>query len=90
MNVGVRESFRQVEGEAARARQAIGIGDPAQSAGGNSGDAERDAVTLAQLRRAVFKQPDESPIDVAKSQKAEIVIADRRYPITVVCSGLIL
>ena len=54
-----------------------GVGDPAQVARGDSGDAVGDAVALAEFLRAVFEQTDERPVDVAEAEKAEVVSADR-------------
>jgi hypothetical protein len=38
--------------------QAVGIGDPAQAARGDSGDAIRDAVASAEFFGAVFEETD--------------------------------
>lgn len=77
--------------------QTVGIGDPAQASRGDSGDAELNAVALAQFLGAVLEQPDQRPVDVAEAEEAEVVGTDEiltrpsdSYPIAVVCSGLIL
>jgi hypothetical protein len=56
--------------------QAVGIGDPAQPSGGDSGDAVGDAVASAEFFGAVFEEADESAVDVAEAEEAEVVGAD--------------
>jgi len=56
--------------------QPVCIGDPAQAAGSDSGDAEGDAVALTQFSCAVVEQADQSPVDVAETEEAEVVSAD--------------
>jgi hypothetical protein len=54
----------------------VRIGDPAQAARGDAGDAECNAVSLAQFGGAVFEQADERPVDVAEAEEAEVVSLD--------------
>src|SRR6202140_4895022 len=49
---------------------------PAQAAGGDSGDAESDAVAIAEFGFAVGEQADERSVDVAEAEKAEVVSSD--------------
>jgi hypothetical protein len=53
--------------------QAIGVGDPSQAAGCDSGDAEGNSVALAQFLLTVEQQPDQSPVHVAETEQAEFV-----------------
>jgi hypothetical protein len=55
---------------------AVWVGRPSQAAGSDAGDAEGDAVALAELVGAVFEQADKRPVDVAETEEAEIVSAD--------------
>ncbi len=57
-------------------RNPSGIGDPSQAARGDSGDAVGNAVVLAQFRGTVGEQADESPVDVAVAEEAEVVCRD--------------
>jgi hypothetical protein len=53
--------------------QSIGIGDPAEAAGGDAGDAERDAVATAELGFTIEQEFDESAVDVAEAEEAKVV-----------------
>jgi hypothetical protein len=52
------------------------VGNPAQAAGGDSGDAAGDAVAIAEFLRAVFEEADERPVDIAEAEEAEVVGGD--------------
>jgi len=52
------------------------IGNPAQAARGDSGDAAGDAVALAEFLRAVFEEADERPVDIAEAEEAKVVGGD--------------
>ena len=52
--------------------KAMWICVPAQVAGGDSGDAEGDAVTIAEFGFAVGEQTDERSVDVAEAEEAEV------------------
>ena len=56
------------------------VGDPAQAAGGDAGDAVGDAVAVAEFLRAVFEQADQRPVDVAEAEEAEVVKVDGKSP----------
>ena len=58
-------------------RQSVWIGEPAQAAGGDAGDAEFDSVAVAEFGGAVFQETDQRSVDVSKAQEAEVVGADR-------------
>ncbi len=53
--------------------QAIRIGDPSQAAAGDSGDAERDSVAVAEFFFAIEQELDERAVDVAKAEEAKVV-----------------
>jgi hypothetical protein len=53
--------------------EAIRVGDPAQAAGGDSGDAKRNSVAGAQFGFAIAQEFDEGAVDVAEAKEAEIV-----------------
>ena len=55
---------------------AFGIRDPAQSAAGDSGNAECDVVAVAKLLFAVAQELHESAVDVAEAKEAEVVGAN--------------
>jgi hypothetical protein len=74
-------SFRLFGGRGARAAcfdwvEAVGIRDPAQAAGGDAGEAEGDAVAIAQFLGTIFEEADQGPVDVAEAEEAEVVGAD--------------
>ena len=56
--------------------EASGIRDPTQAAGGDAGEAEGDAVAIAQFLGTIFEETDEGPVDVAEAEEAEIVGMD--------------
>jgi hypothetical protein len=56
--------------------QTIRVGDPAEAAGGDAGEAVGDSVAIAEFLGAVFEEADEGPVDVAEAEEAEIVGAD--------------
>src|SRR5579862_2547362 len=75
----------------------VRIRDPSQPSRCDSRDAKRNSATLAEFLRAVQKQLHQRAVNIAKPEEAEVVSADGMshtgdvaYPITVVCSGLIL
>jgi len=61
-NVGIRIVTRHFAGGGARATlfgiEAVWIGEPAQTAGGDAGDAEGDAVAVAEFGGAVLEETD--------------------------------
>jgi hypothetical protein len=56
--------------------ESLRVGDPAQAARGDSGDAVGDAVAVAEFLRAVFQETDQCPVDVAEAEEAEVEGAD--------------
>jgi hypothetical protein len=56
--------------------QAVRVRDPAQAAGGDSGDAIGDVVSLAELMLAVFEQANKRTVYVAEAEEAEVVSLD--------------
>jgi hypothetical protein len=56
--------------------QAVCVSDPAQAAGGDSGDAVRNAVAVAKFLGAVFEEADQRPVDVAEAEEAQVVSTD--------------
>ena len=54
----------------------LGIGDPSQASRGDSGDAVGDAVVVAELFGTVGEEADESPVDVAEAEEAEVIGVD--------------
>jgi hypothetical protein len=53
--------------------QTVGVGDPSQASGCDSGDAEINSVALAQFMLAIMQQLDQRAVDVAEAQEAEVV-----------------
>jgi hypothetical protein len=56
--------------------QTIRVGDPAQAAGCEAGEAVGDAMTIAEFLGAVLKEADKSPVDIAEAEEAEVVGTD--------------
>jgi hypothetical protein len=56
--------------------QTIRVGDPSQASRSDSGDAVGDAVAGAELFGAVCQEADESPVDVAEAEEAQVVGVD--------------
>jgi hypothetical protein len=67
--------------------ESLGIRDPAQAAGGYASDAVGDAVARAEFLCAVCEEADESPVDVAEAEEAEVVGADENLLERVQLSG---
>ena len=61
--------------------QAVGVGNPSQAEGCDSGDAERNSVALAQFLFAVAQELHEGAVDIAEAEEAEVVGANER-PLT--------
>jgi hypothetical protein len=51
----------------------VWVGDPSQASRSDSGDAVCDAVARAEFFCAVFEEADQSPVDVAEAEEAEVV-----------------
>ena len=62
--------------------EAIGVGDPSQTAGCDSGNSESDSVALAKFWFAVDEQLRESAVDVAEAEEAEVVGVNMEFPRT--------
>jgi hypothetical protein len=59
--------------------QAIGVGNPSQAAGCDSGDVEGDSVAVAEFGLAVFEETGEGAVDIAEAEEAEVVGADTGF-----------
>ena len=78
---GGGEPFADVRQLRIRLQDSLGIqtirgGDPAKASGGDAGDAVGDAVAGAEFFGAVFEEADESPVNVAEAEEAEVVGVD--------------
>ena len=78
---GGGEPFADVRQLRIRLQDSLGIqtirgGDPAKASGGDAGDAVGDAVAGAEFLGAVGEEADESPVDVAEAEEAEVVGVD--------------
>ena len=62
--------------------QAIGIGNPSQAAGSDSGNAVGDVVAVAEFGFAVCEQTDERLVDVAVAEEAEIEARFQRFRVS--------
>src|SRR5271165_1948445 len=69
--------------------QPVRIDKPSHAPRSDSSNAVRNTISLAQFCGAFFQQADQRPVHIAEAKKAEIEGADG-YPITCVCSGVIL
>jgi hypothetical protein len=56
--------------------EAVRIGEPAQASRGDAGNAEGDAVAVAEFGFEVCEQAGQRPVDVTEAEEAEIVGAD--------------
>jgi len=75
-DVRIRLQIRSVRGDELREFEALSIGVPSQATGGYAGDPESDSVTVAQFGGAIRQQLRQRAIDVAETEKAEVVGAD--------------
>jgi hypothetical protein len=66
----------RIRSQAALEVQTVRVGDPTQASRGDTGDAVGDPVTGAEFVGAVSEEADESPVDVAKAEEAEVVGSD--------------
>jgi hypothetical protein len=58
----------------------FGIRDPAQSAAGDSGDAEFNVVAIAKFLLAVAQELREGAVDVSEAEETEVVGANSTVP----------
>jgi hypothetical protein len=60
--------------------QAFGIGDPAQAATGDAGNAEGNSVAGAEFGLALAQELGEGAVDVAEAEEAEVAVNVKSPP----------